>query len=545
MILHVRNFNRIYKDHDKKISSTLGWTLLTMRTPVETNEFELKLSGSKAQIERAFDALATGAGGEASKRLNAVYFDTADLRLWRRQAALRVRKEDGRFVQALKLAQGPLERFEHEAETSGMAPEPDLLPPRIRPVLGALYPEDLAPVFATDVRRRKRDVTRDDGLGRVSAVEVAFDEGEVSAGKLVEPILELEVEAKRGDHAFVFEVGQDLVEAGASRIVTRSKAARGYALATGKAPAAARARKLELQGGESIGDALGRILEAVFAQWWANHDAAFDGRDDEGVHQLRVALRRLRSALTLFQPLLVEERRLWLAGEARWIMGVLGPARDLDVFTLEMLPTIASSRPNDAALASLRSAGEEARTRAYGRVRDALGGKRYARFLLGLGQWVTSRGWYGDADAAGHVELGHLVRTYAGGVLDQRARAVKKRGRDFESLDVEQRHEVRKSLKKLRYAAEFFRGVYPGKATKRYLDRLGTLQDAFGHMNDMAMAEGVLHQLVEPSDARLAEAKGLVLGYYAHAGAGMEPELCADWKAFAEASPFWSRPTKC
>ncbi len=515
------------------------------------SEFELKLAGPRAAVLQAFEAFTVRNHGEQvgpmrpARRLSAVYFDTPDRRLLARSAALRVRRENGNFVQALKIARGALDRLEHEATTRGSAPELELLPADIRPVLGALYAEELTPVFATDVQRRRREIVRDDGFGRVSRVELALDEGEVSAGGRTEPILELEVELKQGDRALVFDVGESLIDAGATRIINSSKAARGYQLADGTTPTATKAVKLRLLPNESVGDAFGRIMESVVTQWLANHDVAFDGRDVEGVHQLRVAVRRLRSALTSFGLVLAPERLAWLKGEARWVMAELGPARDLDVFCGEMLPPIAAARLNDAALARLRCTAEDARSAAYERVRVALASPRYARFVLRLTQWLMTRGWHADADAALHLQLGGPLDDFARHVLERRAKAVRKRGRHFADLDIDERHELRKTLKKLRYAVEFFRELYAPKPVKRYLARLEKLQDAFGHMNDMAAAESVLAGIVEQGDARLTEAKGLILGYYAHAASAVEDELSADWQAFAAAEPFWKVHGRC
>jgi CHAD domain-containing protein len=263
------------------------------------------------------------------------------------------------------------------------------------------------------------------------------------------------------------------------------------------------------------------------------------------VHQLRVAIRRLRSALTLFAKVLPPGHVASLKEEARWAMGVLGPVRDRDVFALETLPPVASARPNDSALAALRVVVEEDRERAYDGLRATMSQRRWTRFLLGLARWITARGWYAEADAARQLALAEPLGPFADRLLDKRAKAVRKRGRHFEDLDAEQRHEVRKSLKKLRYAADFVRGLYADKPTKRYLKRLSALQDAFGHMNDMATAEALLGDLIDPGDPRLREGRGLVLGWYGHAAVEADAELVRDWKAFVNAEPFWREGRSC
>ena len=513
----------------------------------ENLEFELKLTAAPDVLRRAFDAVANGAAGDgppATDRLSAVYYDTPDRRLARHGAALRVRRAGGRFTQTLKVAKGPLERFEHEVEVAGLGAELDRLPREaLAARVGAVLADELAPVFATDVTRSVRHVAAGDGVA--GTVELALDEGEIRAGERGEPIAEIEVELTEGSPAAVFQVADGLVGAGATRLLAGSKAARGYALAAGTGPAWVKAEKPALGREDAVGDALARILDGVFAQLWANLDAAFDGRDPEGVHQLRVAVRRLRSALTLFKPVLASERHAALAGEARWAMAALGPVRDRDVFATEMLPPVAAAQPNDAALAALRAAAEDARERAYGELRTAMSSARWTRFVLALARWVHARGWYDEADAATLERLAEPLGGFADRVLDKRAKAVKKRGKGFARLDAEQRHEVRKSLKKLRYAAEFLHGLYLEKATKRYLKRLSTLQDAFGHLNDTATAEALLGELIDPQEPRLAEGRGLVLGWYGHAASHGDAELVADWEDFVAAEPFWGGHGRC
>jgi len=518
-----------------------------MPKPEPNLEFELKLTAAPDALRRAFEA--TPAGGvadppTAADRLSAVYYDTPDHRLARHGAALRVRREGKRFTQTLKVADGPLARLEHDVEVPGLAPDLDRLPrDAVAKRVGAVLEDELAPVFATDVTRRTRRVAIENGVA--GEVELALDEGEIRAGEHSEPIAELEVELKAGAPAALFEVADTLVAAGATRLIAGSKAARGYELAAGRGPAWAKAASTTLARDAAVGDALGRILDEVLRQIWGNLDAAYDGRDPEGVHQLRVAVRRLRSALTLFKPVLAAERRAALADEARWAMGQLGPVRDRDVFATEMLPPVAAARPNDAALAALRATAEDARERAYGELRGAMASARWTRFVLALARRTHARGWYDDADAATQLALAEPLGAFADRLLAKRAKAVKKAGKNFAELDAEARHEVRKSLKKLRYAAEFLRGLYPEKPTKRYLKRLSRLQDAFGHMNDTATAETLLGELIDPSEPRLAEARGLVLGWYGRAAAEADAELVADWEEFVAAEPFWRGHGAC
>ena len=119
-------------------------------------------------------------------------------------------------------------------------------------------------------------------------------------------------------------------------------------------------------------------------------------------------------------------------------------------------------------------------------------------------------------------------------------------GRGFADLSVERRHGLRIELKKLRYAVDFFAGLFPSKAVRPYRRALARLQDHLGHLNDVAVAERMLGGLIErhaasPTDAAgLGLAAGLVLGWHTRAVADAEPATCKDWADFTAVRPFWT-----
>ncbi|MFW5833385.1 MAG: CHAD domain-containing protein [Pseudomonadota bacterium] len=509
-------------------------------------EFELKLAGPAPAVRRAFELLAAGEP-DRTRHLVSTYFDTADRRLAAKGYTLRLRQSGSGATQTLKADRTAPARLELECDVAGLRPDlAAFRDPGARQALGAVLPEELETCFVTDVQRRTCRVSLSDEFGRAGEAEIAHDRGHLVLGNgSREPIDELEIESKSGDRQAVFTLAERAVAAGVSRLVVRSKAARGHDLATGRPPSASKATRVRLERDLPLGRALGEIFENCFAQWYANHDAAFDGRDSEGVHQLRVAIRRLRSALSSFGRFLAPNRRAWLKDEAKAVMGALGPARDLDVFIEELLPPVAETRPNDAALGAMRAAAADARALAYDRVRDMLESPRYARFLLEFGAWIERRGWLAETDREGHEAFESPVGPIADNLLARRAKVCRKRGRHFEELDVPARHQVRIALKKLRYAIDFTRDLYPAKRVKPYLAHLTRLQDAFGQMNDRAQAEALLDDLAQGDDLRLREARGLVLGWYGHAAGNNEAELIADWRAFEAAEPFWDGPGRC
>src|SRR5262249_13586412 len=146
-------------------------------------------------------------------------------------------------------------------------------------------------------------------------------------------------------------------------------------------------------------DALVAILSHCLAHFTANADCASEGVDPEGVHQMRVGVRRARAALVLFEALLPPERLRFFRSELRWLARELGNARDLDVFALGILAGIDAPRAAYAAIERLRAEAVALRSECHDGVRACIASRRYARLVLELGGWISGRGWQEHAPA--------------------------------------------------------------------------------------------------------------------------------------------------
>lgn len=529
--------------------------------PSRNTEVELKLAGTPetlASLGNAEPLRSRAVGRGVTQRMRYAFYDSANLDLRARGLALRVRQEGPRFVQTLKSGDGASaglqRRGEWQVEVPGFEPDIEAFEdPAARAWLDNIRTEDLRRVFSAEVNRRKQVLNwhgRDDGV-----IEVCFDEGAVETDRGKVPIAEIELELLRGSADTLYQVAMELHALSPLRVETQSKSSRGYLMASGKPPAARKAEKLNLAKSVRVEAALEQTMRACVAHWTANEAAAYDGRDHEGVHQMRVGLRRLRSALSLFKDVIPADQYIALNGEARWVLQGLGGARDWDVFVNETLPPVIGQRPDDAELAALRSAAERKVEQGYEEVRATIAAPRYTAFILSLGAWLEGRGWRAIAEAAAekpepagggappHEEedatpawLDRPLVELADRLLAKRHRKVMKLGRGFASLPAERRHEVRIAVKKLRYATEFFRALYPKRRSKDYIAALERLQDALGKMNDIAVADGLLQGLGDEAPPR---AGGLVIGWYDSQAAASEPELLRDWRAFTRATPFW------
>jgi triphosphatase len=277
-----------------------------------------------------------------------------------------------------------------------------------------------------------------------------------------------------------------------------------------------------------------------------NEAAAADGRQPEGVHQFRVALRQLRSAFSLFRTALPAGDVARWTEETRWLVGCLGRTRDLDVLTNELLAPLLAERPHDRGLQALREAALAKREAEQVAVREALASPRAGDLLFELAVWVELRGRRTAAGDEALREQRRPLRKRAVKILERCHRRVLKRGRGFAGLDAEGRHALRIAVKKLRYGIEFFETLFPAKRLQPYLAIVRRMQGQLGHLNDVVVAErlvrGLLAGPAAPGAAVVAAlAGGELIGWHAHAVRTMEPAIVRAWDEFRTLEPFWRR----
>ena len=450
-----------------------------------TPETELKLE----LTPQAAEALASGGlPGEAPARLvmRSIYFDTPRNELAAAGLSLRVREAKGRRIPTVKAggpAAGMFVRSEWEQEVADDRPVLDDTTP-VAAMLGAKA-QEIRPAFEVRVERLLWTIAEDG-----SEIELVLDRGEVVAGDRMSALCEIELELKSGRPAALFALARRLAETTPLRPGVLAKAERGYRL-LGEAPRAVKAEPIALDADMNATEAFQRIAGSCLRQFRLN-EAMLSARNPEALHQARVALRRLRSALTIHRDMLDDGRLAHFQAELRWLAGAMGDARDLDVL---------AARRSES---ELRARLEAARGEAYAQAEAALDSARARRLMLDLLEWLA----LGDWRMAGGNEAIRLqpARDFAAAQLDRFRRKVKKGGRDLASLDDEARHEVRKDAKKLRYAVGFFGPLFDGKRQKRrharFTEALEALQDRLGLLNDLAVLPQLLERLdLPPEDA--------------------------------------------
>ncbi|WP_027582923.1 CYTH and CHAD domain-containing protein [Bradyrhizobium sp. Ai1a-2] len=506
------------------------------------SEIELKLlvDADRMADFNAAPIIATNARNKGTrKHLKSVYYDTPERTLRRNGLSLRVRQTGARFVQTVKaeFTDDPLRRGEWEANVPSILPDVDLAMPFIAPKLRAdLKRHQLEAVFTADIHRHARIVELPSGT-----IEVAFDQGSLKSGDQSMPVSEIELELKAGSASAIYDLALRLADYGSVRPTIRSKSARGFELAANASPALRKPRKLRLDPSISLDEAFAKILRSCLHHLLGSLAAAEDGRDPEGVHQLRVSLRRLRAALDLMRSVGPLSNLDSFRSEARWLARNLSAARDWDMFQRGTLPTIAQACPSVAGFDVLEQVAEKRRSAAYQKVRLALADRRCSAFLIGLGGWIEARGWRSDVAPE---DLGRLVEpaiNFAGRILSDQYARVLKRGRRFKSLPAEKLHRLRLAAKRLRYVADFLLPLYgERKSVRRFSRKLADLQEELGSFNDMAITDGLFAELGgEPSQSGTATAA--IAGWQAHASIGVEARLRNTWQDFRKTKAPWLR----
>jgi inorganic triphosphatase YgiF len=510
-------------------------------------EVELKLSIGPADTRRLgrLPSIRQGLRGRTrTQKLHSVYYDTPGFDLRRDGVALRLRREGKRWTQTLKGSgevQGGL-HLRQELDT----PVPAQILNHLAlaaSASSAVFSDparraQLHPVFTTDFRRTVRNLELVPG----THVELCVDSGQVTAGPGSAPISEIEIELKQGQPEALLAFAHGLLDDIGVRLEPASKAQRGYALASGAASIPVKAESPGLEAQMTVSEAFRAVVFACLAHLQGNERGLLESDDAEYLHQARVALRRLRSAFSVFSGAFPRPALEAILAELRWLGGSLGPARDWDVFAIETLPGVMAALPGDLGAHALLERTTELRTAADATARDAVASRRYTKALLSLIALFYSRPWEALGDEAAAGERARPLPAFAAGVLGRRQRKVVKRGRDLARLDAAALHALRIDIKKARYAAEFFSSLYDGKALRGYTDALAHLQSLLGGLNDAATVERLCEQLRPPPDSpdgTLLEAIGLVRGWAVATARAHLESLPAAWEAFRDAKKFW------
>jgi len=478
--------------------------------------------------------------------LESVYYDTQDFDLANAGLVLRLRSGARSTVQTVKTrgeaAAGLFSRGEWETPIPGESPDiVSISDSAVRSrIMQAVCGKALAPVVRTLVRRTRCRI----GTANWEAL-FDLDVGEAKTLRGSLPICELELELIHGDPGALYDLALEIHESIPLRPLTMGKAELGLSALLGETPAPRRAQSPELDAGATLEDALSATVASCITQIAANEAPARKGADPEGVHQMRVGIRRLRSALALFREVIPEAQRETFGRELRWLGGELGDARDLDVFQAETLETVVPHLSADSVLGHLPEIADPMRREAYARVTAALDSRRYTGLLLSLGAWSAGGRWRAQPLTPNSARLFAPAREVGSELLARRYSKARRNGRRIRELTFAEAHRLRIQCKKLRYATDFLGSLYPSQTTHPFTRQLGRLQDILGHLNDQSTAERLLERALDRLDpdaaARHQRAAGFVLGWTSRMALEKLQSLEKDWKRFAKLEIFWKQ----
>jgi triphosphatase len=526
-------------------------------------ELEIKLELTARQARRLGAKLAAGDGEQCVATLRSIYFDTSQWALREKGLALRIRRVGDTWVQTVKLARakpfksssgrvhqhgaisgsaisaGVSNPVELEAEVASCDPDIDAIADKkLRNKISKLAAASpLVVVFETIVERTSQRLTTPTG----ETMEVVLDLGTIEAGARQEKVREAEIEWLGGSPAGLLTAIPEVVGDGPLRPAALSKADRGFRLlgeSTRPPALAAKAEPLALEPGSTAAQAFSEILGSVADHVLHNWQALEETGEAEAAHQMRVGLRRLRAALRILRSAGDPgEGTRALERTVRDLGRIVGQVRDIDVLREDIVAPLAGHAHVERGIAAIqRQLARERKTRLEAAIAD-LGSMQHglARIEIGLLPHDVNQLAGGKAGSLdGTVE--DLART----ALRKLLRRVTKRARGLADLSIEERHELRKSVKPLRYAAEFFASLLPADKTKRMLECTADLQTTLGYLNDVALADGLV-ELIGGEQASLPEvsrAIGAVIGWHSAKAEEAWGDVEKTWKRFEKAVPF-------
>lgn len=502
----------------------------------QRHETEVKFRTDKAGLKTVLASSLLKSGKARTVDLRSVYYDTTDGGLRNNRIVLRVRtKGKGSPTLDVKWAADPAHGMFRRGEVEVACPDgrPDftLFDSAARKMLEeATGAAPLQPVFETRVKRKVIDLRHGD-----STIEVAVDDGEILAGKLRRELAEVEVEIKSGHDADLYDFAMGLQREFPLTLDFTSKSERGHRLVSGEAPVPVKSTPLAFSGKPSWDDVIAAILSNTLTHFAANWAALRATDHPESIHQLRVALRRMRSALAILNKAAPCEEIVGLREEARMIATALGEARECDVFRDNALAGPLKDAGRPAASETLLARVEARRQKVYEGARQTMSAPEAGLLVLKLQSFIARKPWRASysGDTPDAIDLARIT-------LEGLHKKARKKGRHLPDISDSERHDLRITLKNLRYASEFFAPLFGHGGTQRkYLTHVAVLQDLLGAHNDAATTGVFTAGLDLAASPELHFAAGHVLGWYARAVTDADAQLMAAWKAFRKAETFW------
>jgi triphosphatase len=513
-------------------------------------EVELKLEVPPDAAQRVADLpwLRELASGPArQEQLVSVYFDTAKQKLHAHGLSLRVRHQGDKRLQTIKLenkgAAGGFGRDEWEKEIARDRPDLTLAEgTALEKLATRKLKQKLRPIFETVIERTAIPL-RSHG----TTMELALDRGLIRGSGRRQPVSEVEIEVKKGDPSALADVAERLARSLPVTYGSQSKAERGYALCHGETGQPVRAAAISLDPSATTAEAFATIGLSCLKQAMANRAAVIAGKA-EGIHQMRVGLRRLRAAISLFKHLARDVKTETVKRELKWLTDQLGPAREYEVLIAER---VEPSRQTATDLREMRTLHKELkarRERSLAKVRKAVESDRFRALGLHTALWLANGAWSRSDDPLARAGRERPVADFAADTLSRRTRQIVKKADRVAKLSPRRRHKLRIAVKKLRYGSDFFAGLFDTKRQRSRRKAFGkiltSLQDSLGTLNDIEMHRRLAKTVVHPRRpiAKKAEksfAMGVITGIERKQVKKCLTKAGEAGRELAAAMPFW------
>lgn len=296
-----------------------------------------------------------------------------------------------------------------------------------------------------------------------------------------------------------------------------------------------KARPVKLLATDSVEDAAVCVFSSALDHFEANAPVFLASQPAESIHQMRVALRRLRAALGTFRDALSGPALAAARDRAKTLAAVLGQARNWDVLLDMLAEGPGETLEDDASYEALLAAIETRRAKAYRAARTAVEGPEARAFLDDFREAIAKRDWTAQPRAREEGSASEFARA----ALTKLRKRVVKKAKGLADLAPQERHQVRIALKKARYGAEFFESLFSHvDDAEEFSATLAKLQDGLGDYNDMETANALLDEIDAEGDDAL-RASGFVRGWFAHAARAGVAHAKKSEKRLRKLEPFW------
>jgi inorganic triphosphatase YgiF len=503
----------------------------------DARELEIKLRLDPKDIEMFSSLEALGSSKPSRARLHTVYFDDPRRRLAEHGLELRVRTAGDRHLQTVKAGSGT-SRGEWESQIADEAPSRESA--AATPAKRYLKKQrPLEPVFDVKVERRSWKVARNG-----SEAAISLDSGEIACGRRKQSLAEAEFELKGGSPRLLFELAEEAIRRCDAPLSFVGKGLRGRRLAQGISDSPEQQIDLRLEAEATAESAFQQIVAACLQQASINEELLRQRPESvEAVHGMRIAMRRLRAALSMFAEMIEGDDLGRLKQELKWISDLLGAARDLDVLVAGPVRNVRLRHPDLEGLEELRDKSEELRQAAHRGLNEAIHSERFRRLLLAVVEFAHAGAWSRDASPERRKLRNEAIVAFAPDELDRRLRSVCKKKSRFAIVGENEldRHRVRIKAKKLRYTAEFLKSLARNRDYEKTSGALKELQSTLGKVHDAVAAEQIVSRILEKENsADLAFAASILRGEFAAPASSIEKASAAHAQ-LRRSTPFWRR----